>query len=118
MRVKFFISVVIIGLFGVLAFPAPAEARVNGKALALWCGSEKEVQVFSCESYIAGIVDYHTLLKSMGTSPSVDFCIPDKVAMSEMRKVVFDYLILNPRHDQYIAAPAVSMALFLAYPCR
>lgn len=71
----------------------------------------------TCQAYIAGIIDYHQLLRSLGTSPSVDFCVPESVKMNDLQDVVWTYLAQNAENDQFIAAPAVALALFEAFPC-
>ncbi len=71
----------------------------------------------TCQSYIAGIIDYHQLLRSLGTSPSVDFCVPESVKMNDLQDIVWTYLAQNAENDQFIAAPAVALALFEAFPC-
>ena len=72
----------------------------------------------ACQSYISGIIDYHKLLNSLGTSPSVDFCVPDDVSMNEVQQVVWTYLDQNSDNDEFIAAPAVALALFEIFPCK
>jgi hypothetical protein len=71
----------------------------------------------SCQSYIAGIIDYHKLLKSLDTAPSIDFCVPNTVKLSVLQKQVWSYLNSNAQHDDFNAAPAVTIALFQNYPC-
>ncbi|MEM6780406.1 MAG: Rap1a/Tai family immunity protein [Pseudomonadota bacterium] len=71
----------------------------------------------ACQAYIAGIIDYHKLLRSLGTSPSVDFCVPDDVKMNDIQDVVWTYLNQNSENDGFIAAPAVALALFEVFPC-
>lgn len=71
----------------------------------------------ACQAYIAGVIDYHDLLRSLGTSPSVDMCVPNTVKMSHLQDVVLTYLEKNAQHDPFSAAPAVALALFEVYPC-
>lgn len=71
----------------------------------------------ACQAYIAGVIDYHKLLRSLGTSPSVDFCVPDDVKMNDVQDVVWTYLNQNSENDGFIAAPAVALALFEVFPC-
>lgn len=72
----------------------------------------------ACQAYIAGIVDYHNLLRSLGTAPSVDLCVPNTVKLSDLQDIVWAYLKENAHHEAFIAAPAVSLALFQFFPCR
>lgn len=71
----------------------------------------------ACQAYIAGIIDYHNLLRSLGTSPSVDICVPNTVKLNTLQDIVWEYLNANAQHDAFIAAPAVTLALFEAFPC-
>lgn len=72
----------------------------------------------ACQSYIAGLVDYHNLLRSLGTSPSVDLCVPNTVSLNDLQDIVWKYLEQNAHHDAFIAAPAVTLALFEVFPCK
>lgn len=72
----------------------------------------------ACQSYIAGVIDYHVLLRSLGTAPSIDFCIPDSVTLDLIQKVVALYLMRNRQHAEFVAAPAVSLALYQSWPCK
>jgi hypothetical protein len=102
---------------------APISARaldgplMKGRALQLLCTSSKTDDLFSCQSYIAGIIDYHNLLKSLGAAPSVDFCVPQAVTMSQLKQVVTIYIAAHTEHQDFIASPGVVMALYNAYPC-
>lgn len=71
----------------------------------------------ACQAYIAGVIDYHDLLRSLGTAPSVDFCVPNTVKMNELQDMMFAYLEKNTQHNAFSAAPAVALALFEKYPC-
>ena len=72
----------------------------------------------ACQSYIAGLVDYHNLLSSLGTSPNIDLCVPPDAKLNDLQDIVWKYLKENAYHDDFIAAPAVSLALFQVYPCK
>lgn len=93
-------------------------ALVTGKTLILLCNSAKQDDRFVCQSYIAGVVDYHRLIKSLGTAPSVDFCLPKDIKMEQIKTIVTQYLMTRTEHQDFIAAPAVAMSLFSAYPCK
>lgn len=72
----------------------------------------------ACQAYIAGVVDYHNLLQSLGTSPSIDICVPETVSMNDLQDIVWKYLEINSHHDAFVAAPAVSLAIFEVFPCK
>lgn len=72
----------------------------------------------TCQSYIAGIVDYHNLMQSLGTSPNVDICVPTSAKLRDLQTIVWKYLERNKQHDAFIASPAVTLALFEKYPCK
>lgn len=72
----------------------------------------------ACQSYISGIVDYHNLLRSLGTPPGIDFCVPANEELNDVQTVVWDYLKKNAQHDAFNAAPAVALALNARYPCQ
>ncbi len=71
----------------------------------------------ACQAYIAGVIDYHDLLRSLNTAPSIDFCVPNTAKMNDLQKTVWRYLQLNQQHNAFSAAPAVTLALFEKYPC-
>jgi hypothetical protein len=71
----------------------------------------------ACQAYIAGVVDYHDLLRSLGTAPSVDFCVPNTVKMNDLQDLLYKYLEKNTQHNAFSASPAVALALFEKYPC-
>lgn len=103
-----------------LLFPSNTAqaAFVTGGDLLRLCRMETKEANESCQGYVAGVVDYHNLIRSLGTAPSVDFCIPEDVSIAQVTDVVLEHLIKYPEHDNFIAAPAVAMALFLNFPCR
>lgn len=105
--------------------PHPAHAaRFTGAYLLHVCeidakGSEKVPGGHTaCQAYIAGVLDYHSVLQSLKLSPKVDICIPQAVSMNDIHGVVLAYLRRHKEHDGFIAAPAVTMALYQKYPCR
>jgi hypothetical protein len=108
------------------AFPGNAQAaRFSGDYLLHVCASDKDGKELvpgghiACQAYIAGVLDYHNLIRSLGTSPSVDFCIPESVDMNTLQKNVVWYLMKNrQQHAKFVAAPAVAMAMLAFYPCK
>ncbi len=71
----------------------------------------------ACQSYISGVVDYHKLMKSLGTAPTIDFCVPNTAPMKRLQNIVYVYLAKNTQHSDFIASPAVTLALYEYYPC-
>lgn len=93
-------------------------ALMTGRTLSLLCNSAKAEDQFACQSYIAGVIDYHRLIKSLGTAPSVDFCLPKELKMEQIKMMVTQYVVTHTEHQDFIAAPAVAMSLFNKYPCK
>lgn len=71
----------------------------------------------ACQSYIAGVIDYHKLMKTLGTAPTIDFCVPNTEPMSRLQNIVWKFLTENGQHSEFVAAPAVTLALYEYYPC-
>lgn len=72
-----------------------------------------------CQSYIAGIIDTHNMMKSFSPDlPSAEFCVPQDASLNEIHGIILNYLRNNGQHDNFIAVPAVVTALFQTYPCR
>ena len=111
----FFLTASLLGASPAIALEGPL---MKGKTLGLLCNSAKQDDQFSCQSYIAGIIDYHNLIKSLGSAPSVDFCIPQAATMSQLKSVVTTYIAAHSEHQDFIAAPGVAMGLYNAYPCK
>lgn len=105
--------------------PRPAFAvRFTGGYLMQMCGVDKDGKEVApgahsaCQSYISGVVDYHVLIRSLGTAPSVDFCIPKNVTLNDLQLIVETYLFKHEQeHRDFVAAPAVALALYEAFPC-
>lgn len=122
---KLFLS--ILTVVALLSTPAKAQetgALISGAYLLEICKRDaggKELVPgghTACQAYIAGLVDYHNLLRSLGTAPSVDLCVPNTVRLGDLQDIVWRYLEVNAQHDAFIAAPAVSLALFEVFPCK
>jgi hypothetical protein len=113
-------------LIGFVFFmPRAYAAQFSGQYLIEMCASDaagKETVAgghIACQAYIAGIMDYHALIKSMGTAPSVDFCVPDKMPMNRIQHSVQSYILKNQKqHSSFIAAPGVALGLYNAFPCQ
>ncbi|MGH1456956.1 MAG: Rap1a/Tai family immunity protein [Alphaproteobacteria bacterium] len=73
----------------------------------------------ACQSYIAGVIDYHNMLKSMDLTSDMNFCVPEDISLNELQlKVLFYLSKRNKLHRKFVAAPAVTMALYSFYPCK
>lgn len=72
----------------------------------------------TCQSYIAGVLDYHNMLQSMGTSPNVDICVPAGMKLKDLQEIVWHYLDKNTQNDAFVAAPSVTLALHKIFPCQ
>jgi Rap1a immunity proteins len=115
---------------GMLLFPVDAHAQqktsgfFSGGYLRELCqrkANGKEVVKgghTACQSYIAGVIDYHMLMKSLGTAPTIDFCVPNTEPMKKLQDIVWVFLEENKQHSEFIAAPAVTLALYEYYPCK
>ena len=109
-----------------LCAPFQAQAaQFSGKYLLSMCAQDaqgKEITPgghIACQAYIAGILDYHALIKSMGTAPGIDFCVPENTTMNEVHNRVQSYVLKNRKqHHSFIAAPGVALGLHNAFPCK
>jgi hypothetical protein len=116
-RISYLVVTLCVILFSVL-FSGPAQsAFMTGKSLLALCNSADKDNIFACENYIAGVVDYHVLVRSLGTAPSVDFCLPANVKMNILTPLVTQYLAQRVEQQGFVAAPAVALAIYNRYPC-
>ncbi|MEZ0261858.1 MAG: Rap1a/Tai family immunity protein [Alphaproteobacteria bacterium] len=104
-------------LLGVMTKPADALYQTTAD-MSRNCISDKRERIAACLNYIAGIIDYHLLMQSLGTNPTIDFCLPDDLKITDAAMAVMNYLRTHPQHDDFIASAAVPLALNKAYPCR
>jgi len=107
------------GIFMCLLFygEQARAAYVTGNDLVTSCMGESPQEIFSCFNYVAGVIDYHTMMQSLGTVPVIDFCLPKSLPIDQAALAVLTYLKKSPQHASFIAAPAVIMALQKTYPC-
>lgn len=122
MKITFIVA--LLALCFMLMQPRAAyAARFSGAYMISICGVDEKGREVSpgahaaCQSYISGIIDYHNMLRSMGIAPEIDICIPEGVSMNQLHLIVLKYLERNTQHDNFIAAPAVLLALYEKYPC-
>ena len=114
-------------LLFVLSFPVlqtAQAARFSGEYLLNMCASDKNGKELvkgghiACQAYIAGVLDYHNLIRSLGTAPSVDFCVPANATLNDLQKRVVSYIFRNKNeHAKFIASPGVALALYEMFPC-
>lgn len=110
----------------VLVFAAcPADAaRFSGSYLMQICDMDADGAETvagghaACQSYISGVLDYHNLMQSLNLAPKVELCVPERVTLYQLQRVVINYLRTNVQHDAFVAAPAVTMALYEMFPCE
>jgi hypothetical protein len=103
-----------------LLFCAAPPARagfVSTEDLTRSCMSSKKEQVGMCLNFIAGVIDYHILLQSMGSQPIIDFCLPNNITIEDAGVAVMTYLKKHPEHDA-LAAAVVPLALNDAWACH
>lgn len=116
----------ILFLLCALCFPHPSPAaRFTGDYLLQMCASDEQGKEITpgghiaCQAYIAGVLDYHNLIHSLGTAPSIDFCVPDDVSLDSLQSQVLSYVFRNRyQHGNFIASPAVALSLYARYPCN
>jgi hypothetical protein len=101
---------------GFYSRPAVA-AYMTGDDLLKSCRGDQPAELYGCMNYIAGVIDYHVMLQSLGTAPPSDFCLPKDLPLEKAAVVVMLYLKKLPQNGAFIAAPTVAMALNEFYPC-
>ncbi len=105
--------------FAAVFKPTPAAAQyVMTKDLARDCLSDKRERMAGCIYYITGVIDYHFLMQSFGTAPTIDFCLPESISKEQAAVIVMAYLRTSPQNDDFIAAATIPLALNKAFPCR
>jgi hypothetical protein len=112
-----------------MTLSVPANAKdtpgfFSSAYLAEICASDKAGRELvkgghtACQAYIAGVIDYHKLMQTLGTSPTIDFCVPNNVSMKRLQNIVWVYLVKNAQHSEFIGSPAITLALYDYYPCK
>ncbi len=106
------------------AIVTPSHAAITIGALTQLCGYDAQGRELapsahaSCQSYMAGIIDYHDLFRSVGkTTPNIDFCLPQTATYTDLQRVVLEYLQAHSQFKDSPAASAVVIALHNDYPC-
>lgn len=102
----------------------PAQAAITIEALTQLCGFDAQGRELapsahaSCQSYIAGIIDYHDLFRSVGkTEANIDFCLPQTITYTDIQRVVLEYLQLNAGFPDSPASSAIVISLRNEFPC-
>lgn len=114
--------------FLILSLPIPAYAEgtsglFSARYLLELCRSDAKGRELvkgghtACQAYISGVVDYHKLMQTLGAPPVIDFCVPNTEPMTRLQLIVWKYLAENGQHSEFVAAPAVTLALYEYYPC-
>lgn len=112
-------TMTVCALAAVILLPRPAQAQfVSTRELETHCLSDKKADEAACVNYIAGVIDYHVMLQSLGTAPTIDFCLPRTITKEQAAAIVMAYLSTRPQHDAFIASAAIPLALNKAFPCR
>lgn len=102
-----------------VASPRPAGAiYVTGEELVRGCISTNKQDNTACIYYIAGVIDYHSVLQSLAIAPTIDFCLPDSISKEQAAVLVLAYMRQSPQHDAFIAATSIPLALNRVFPCR
>ncbi len=107
-----------------VSLQSAGAARFSGNYLLSMCASDKKGNEMvagghvACQAYIAGIIDYHNFIRSMGAAPGIDFCVPEQEGLNAIQDQVTSYVYKNRKqHGDFIASPAVAMTLYAYYPC-
>ena len=99
-------------------------ARFSGAYLLKLCETSPQGKELiagghaACQAYISGVIDYHNVLQALRLSPAMPICVPEETSISQLHQHVLNYLRANKQHDSFVAAPAVTTALYQVYPCR
>jgi hypothetical protein len=109
---RFFLFLAV-GLF--LSFPV--QAQMTGERLYYLCSGALPEDTAACQGYLAGIMDYHTILRSVDMTPGVDFCVPKTVPADQLQLDVVTYFSQNKQHAEFLASPAIALAFSTLYPC-
>lgn len=115
-------------LFACLSFfpvTAAQAARVTGGDLLAYCNMDEKGDEMvkgghtTCQAYISGVIDYHNMLRSMKIAPEVNICVPQGTGLYTLHLEVLKYLRANKTNTgDFVAAPAVTMALHGRYRCK
>lgn len=117
--IAFFVLLIGVCVMVPRASLANSGALVTAEMLYNFCSeSNPDNNVTACHAYIMGVLDYHTLMKSIKLTPGVDFCLPPSYKMEVLQVIVSEYIKDNPQNADFLAAPIVGMALSNSFPCE
>lgn len=122
---KYCILCALLVLFVLSPINVSKAAHFSGEYLYKVCAIDRKGNEvikggkIACQAYIAGVIDYHNMLRSMNLTSDMNFCVPQGTTLNELQLRVLAYLSeRNKLHRKFVAAPAVTMALYSAYPCK
>lgn len=98
-------------------FSFSAQAQMTGERLYYLCSGALPEDTAACQGYLAGIIDYNTILRSVDMTPGVDFCVPKTVPAEQLQLDVVTYFKQNKQHAEFLASPAIALAFSKLYPC-
>ena len=115
----------ILALFISATSPSANAANFSGNYLLHVCAMNEDGSEVvqgghtACQGYIAGMIDYHNVLRGLGTAPSIDFCIPEGEDLYAIQKNVYRYFYYKrDQHGEFVASPGIGLALSNFYPCK
>jgi hypothetical protein len=82
------------------------------------CESKQFEDLVYCHGYVAGVVDAYLSVMRRDRRPNARFCIEQSASLSDIGRVVLQYLRDNRAELHTAAASNVWLALAGAYPCR
>lgn len=97
--------------------PKAGATYFIGAELIEKCRSERPEDRQACFGYVAGVIDYHVVMQSLGTAPTIDFCLPSDMPVTAAALTVIKYMAEAPQNGSFIASSAVVMALNKTFPC-
>lgn len=113
-----FIGVLVV-LAALAGYPHGVSAQyLSTRDLAVLCLGDKKEEVSACINYVAGVIDYHQLMQSFGTAPTLSFCLPASISKEEAAVLVMAYLKTSSQNDPFTAAATIPLALNKAFPCK
>ncbi len=123
LKASFIFTLILLGAY-IFSVSTAHAAKFSGEYLLKVCSVDRNGNEvikggkIACQGYISGVIDYHNFLKSLDLTSDMNFCIPEEVTLNEIHLRVLIYLYNRAKlHRKFVAAPAVTMALFSLYPC-
>jgi hypothetical protein len=111
-------KLIVLLLLSFMLRPHSAHAvYLTSRELTEECLATADKDTFYCLGYIAGVIDYHVMLQSLGTAPTIDFCLPPGLPVDQAAVTVLSYLRKYPQNSDFIAGPTIALALHAKFPC-